>query len=171
MRLTEIAYNEKTSDKQTGSLRVVLRTSSFFEGQELAAPEILRGLKNVIASGSLIPILCVSAKTGVGFVELLDAIADFALAPGGLVRHGTSEDGADVEVTSSEDAPFVGQVFKTRMDPFVSKMSFIRVLSGKLTKDSMVRDMRTGKEVKVHQMLDAQGGQVEIVAFCSAKVR
>ncbi len=135
----------------------------YLEGQELAAPEVLRGLKNVIASGSLIPILCVSAKTGVGFLELLDAIADFALAPGERVRHGTSDDGTDVEVTSSEDAPFVAQVFKTRMDPFVSKMSFIRILSGKLTKDSMVRDMRTGKEVKVHQMLDAQGGQVETV--------
>ncbi len=135
----------------------------YLEGQELAAPEVLRGLKNVIASGSLIPILCVSAKTGVGILELLDAIADFALAPGERIRHGTSDDGADVEVTSSEDAPLVAQVFKTRIDPFVSKMSFIRVLSGKLTKDSMVRDMRTGKEVKVHQMLDAQGGQVEAV--------
>ena len=42
-------------------------------------------------------------------------------------------------------------------------MSFIRVLSGTLTKDSMVRDMRTGRGVKIHQLLDVQGGQVEAV--------
>ncbi len=121
------------------------------------------GLKKVFASGSLIPIFCVSAKTGVGVAELLDGVSDFALTPGESVRHGTADDGTNVEVGSSEDAPLVAQVFKTRIDPFVSKMSFIRVLSGRLTKDSMVKDMRTGKEVKIHQLLDAQGGQVEAV--------
>ena len=135
----------------------------YLEGQELAAHEVLSGLKRAIANGSLIPILCVSAKTGVGMIELLDAVSDFALTPGELVRHGKSDDGMEVEINSSEDAPLVAQVFKTRVDPFVSKMSFIRVLSGKLTKDSIVKDMRTGKEVKVHQLLDAQGGQVEAV--------
>ena len=42
-------------------------------------------------------------------------------------------------------------------------MSFIRVLSGKLTKDSTVKDMRTGRGVKIHQLLDVQGGQVESI--------
>ncbi|MEQ1826223.1 MAG: elongation factor G [Pirellula sp.] len=135
----------------------------YLDGKELAAHEVLSGVKKAIASGSLIPILCVSAKTGTGMMELLDAVSDFALTPGELVRHGKSDDGTDVEVGASDDAPLVAQVFKTRVDPFVSKMSFIRILSGKLTKDSMVRDMRTGKEVKVHQLLDAQGGHVEAV--------
>ncbi len=135
----------------------------YLEGEVLSADEVLGGVNKAIASGSLIPIFCASAKSGVGVPELMDAVADFALTPGELIRHGTSDGGGDVEVGSTDDAPFVAQVFKTRIDPFVSKMSFIRVLSGKLTKDSMVRDMRTGKDVKVHQMLDVQGGQVEPV--------
>lgn len=135
----------------------------YLEGAELTAAEVLAGVKRAIATGKLIPIVCLSAKSGIGVPELMDAITDFALTPGELVRHATTESGQDVEVTSAEEAPFVAQVFKTRIDPFVSKMSFIRVLSGKVTKDSTVRDMRTGRGIKLHQLLDVQGGQVEAV--------
>ena len=135
----------------------------YLEGETLTAEEVLRGIKQAIGSGTLIPIVCVSAKSGIGVAELMDAITDFALAPGELVRHATGHSGQDVEVTSSENAPFVAQVFKTRIDPFVSKMSFIRVISGKVTKDSTVRDMRTGRGIKLHQLLDVQGGAVEAV--------
>ncbi len=135
----------------------------YLEGETLSADEVLGGVNKAIASGSLIPIFCVSAKTGVGVPELMNAVADFALTPGELVRHATSDSGDDVEVNSSDDGPLVAQVFKTRIDPFVSKMSFIRVLSGRMTKDSMVKNMRTGKPVKVHQLLDVQGGQVESI--------
>lgn len=135
----------------------------YLDGQELTSDEVLGGVNKAIASGTLIPIVCTCAKSGIGVPELMDAIADFALTPGELVRHATAESGQDVEVNAGEDAPFVAQVFKTRIDPFVSKMSFIRVLSGKLTKDSVVKDMRTGRGVKIHQLLDVQGGQVEAV--------
>ena len=135
----------------------------YLEGEELKADEVLGGINKAIGSGTLIPIFCTSAKSGVGVAELMDALADFALTPGELVRHATVDGGQDVEISTSADAPLVAQVFKTRIDPFVSKMSFIRVLSGTLTKDSMVRDMRTGRGVKIHQLLDVQGGQVEAV--------
>lgn len=134
----------------------------YLEGEELKSDEVLGGINKAIASGTLIPIFCVSAKSGVGVPELMDAIADFALTPGELVRHAT-DGGKDVEIDTSPDAPLVAQVFKTRIDPFVSKMSFIRVLSGTMTKDSMVKDMRTGRGVRIHQLLDVQGGQVEAV--------
>ena len=135
----------------------------YLAGEELSADEVWGGVNKAIASGSLIPLFCVSAKSGVGVSELMDAIADFALTPSELVRHGTLDGLGDVEVASVEDAPLVAQVFKTRIDPFVSKMSFIRVLSGRLTKDSMVKDMRSGKPVKIHQLLDVQGEQVEAI--------
>lgn len=93
----------------------------------------------------------------------MDAIVDFALSPGELVRHARRASGEEVDVTSDEDAPLIAQVFKTRIDPFVSKMSFIRVFSGRLTKDSTVRDVRTGRGIKIHQLLDVQGGNVEAV--------
>ncbi|MDZ4684387.1 MAG: elongation factor G [Planctomycetaceae bacterium] len=135
----------------------------YLNGDELSAEAVLAGVSKAVAAGTLIPILCTCAKSGAGVPELMDAIADFALSPGELVRHGHRESGEEVDVGSSDEAPLIAQVFKTRIDPFVSKMSFIRVFSGKLTKDSTVRDLRTGKSVKVHQLLDVQGGQVESV--------
>ena len=135
----------------------------YLDGEVLTAEEVLIGVKRAFSSGALIPIVCMNAKSGIGVMEFMDAVADLALAPGELVRHATGEAGQDIEVNSIEDAPFVAQVFKTKIDPFVSKMSFIRVLSGKLTKDSTIRDMRTGRGVKLHQLLDVQGGHVESV--------
>lgn len=135
----------------------------YLEGEQLSADEVLGGVTKAITAGTLIPIFCVSARTGAGVPELMDAIVDFALSPGEMVRHAKTEAGKEIDVQPAEDAPLVAQVFKTRIDPFVSKMSFIRVFSGKLTKDSMVKDVRTGKPVKVHQLLDVQGGHVEAV--------
>ncbi len=135
----------------------------YLNGEELAADEVLGGATKAIATGTLIPILCVSAKTGGGIAELMDAIADFSLSPGELVRTAKTDAGKEAAVNAAEDGPLIAQVFKTRIDPFVSKMSFIRVFSGKLTKDSVVKDVRTGKGVKIHQLLDVQGGHVEPV--------
>jgi elongation factor G len=135
----------------------------YLNGEELSADEVLGGATKAIASGTLIPIFCASAKTGVGIPELMDAIVDFALCPGELVRTARTESGAEAPIKAAEDGPLVAQVFKTRIDPFVSKMSFIRVFSGKLTKDCVVKDVRTGKGVKIHQLLDVQGGHVEPV--------
>ena len=135
----------------------------YLDGQEISASQILVGIHNAISAGTLVPILCTCAKSGVGVPELMDAIADFGLEPGELVRHAQSASGEAHKLTSTQDAPLVAQVFKTKIDPFVSKLSFIRILSGKLTKDTMVRDARSGRGVKIHQILDVQGGQIEQV--------
>lgn len=135
----------------------------YLNGETLSADEVLGGATKAVATGTLIPIFCISAKTGVGIAELMDAIVDFGLSPGEMVRTAKTEAGADASVQAAEDGPLIAQVFKTRIDPFVSKMSFIRVFSGKLTKDSVVKDVRTGKGVKIHQLLDVQGGHVEPV--------
>ncbi len=135
----------------------------YLEGAELPADQVLAGVTKAVATGTLIPILFTSAKLDIGVAELMDAIADFGLTPGELVRQGTNAAGLEVPIGTSDESPLVAQVFKTRIDPFVSKMSFIRVFSGRLTKDSTVRDLRTGKGIKIHQLLDVNGGEVESV--------
>lgn len=135
----------------------------YLDGAEIAADQVLHGVTKAIAMGTLIPVFFTSARNDVGVAELMDAIADFGLSPGELVRHGTNSAGEEVDVPANDESPLVAQVFKTRIDPFVSKMSFLRVFSGKLTKDSNVRDLRTGRGVKIHQLLDIQGGQLEAI--------
>ncbi|MFQ5732440.1 MAG: elongation factor G [Planctomycetaceae bacterium] len=135
----------------------------FLEGEDLSPAEVAGAVGKAVAAGTLIPIFCTSSKTGVGVPEFLDALADVALPPTGLTRRAKSKDGEDVELRPDPAGPLVAQVFKTRIDPFVAKMSYIRVFSGTLSKDSSVNSSGTGKAMKISQLLEVQGGKQDAV--------
>jgi len=129
----------------------------YLEGETLSQAELSLGVMAAIASGTLIPIFCSSSKTDVGVDEFLDAMVDCSLAVSDVSRTATCG-GEDVVVDSAGD-DLVAQVFKTRIDPFVSKMSFIRVFSGTLKKDSNLHVSRLGKPVKMGQLLSVNGAE------------
>lgn len=133
----------------------------YLETETLSPEEISTGIGKAIASGTLIPIFCTSSKTDVGVTEFVDALARFALPPAAVTRNAIASDGSEVELSQTADAPLVAQIFKTRIDPFVAKMSYLRVFSGTLTKDASVTNTRTGKSLKISQLLEVQGGQQE----------
>jgi len=111
----------------------------------------------------LIPVLFMSAKSGVGVSEFMDAMSNYTLCPQDIKRMEQTKDGQSVILDPSPEQPFVAQVVKTRIDPFISKMSYLRVFSGKLKKDSTVVNVRSGKQIKLHQLLDVQGGKQDPV--------
>ena len=131
----------------------------YLEGEKLTPEEIAGGLSKAVAAGTLIPIVFVSAKTGVGIPELMDALARFALSPLELPRKAKNAAGQEVTIAPAPDGPLVAQVFKTRIDPLVAKMSFIRVFSGTLKKDMAIHASRAAKTIKVPQLLEMQGHQ------------
>ncbi|MCA9017976.1 MAG: elongation factor G, partial [Planctomycetaceae bacterium] len=135
----------------------------FFEGEEISAQELSANIPKAMAAGTLIPVLFMSAKTGVGVAEFMDAMSNYTLCPQDIQRMEQTKDGRSVMLDPSPDQPFVAQVIKTRIDPFISKMSYLRVFSGKLNKDSSVVNVRTGKPVRLNQLLDVQGGKQEPV--------
>ncbi len=139
----------------------------YLEGEELSAEEIAGGLTKAIAAGTLIPVLCASSKTGVGVPEFMDALADFALSPPERTRTALKGD-EEVALEQSPDGPLVAQVFKTRIDPFVAKMSFLRIYSGTLAKDSSVESSGTNRPVKISQLLEVQGASQEPVEQAAA---
>jgi elongation factor G len=133
----------------------------YFEGQEPTNEEIARLMVRAVASGTLIPIVCASAKTGVGMPELLEALALCCLPPSAIRRTGKKADGTEVEIVPDPAGPLVAQVFKTRVDPFVQKISFIRVYSGTLKKESAVPVVDQRKPVKIAQLLHMQAAESE----------
>ena len=133
----------------------------YLEGEALSPAELASGVSTAIASGTLIPIFCSSSKTDVGVDEFLGSLVSCSLAPADMAR-SASVDGEDVAIDVG-GGPLVAQVFKTRIDPFVSKMSFIRVFSGTLKKDSSVQVPRIGKAVKIGQLLSVNGAEQESV--------
>ncbi|MFK7778726.1 MAG: GTP-binding protein, partial [Gimesia sp.] len=131
----------------------------FFEGEKISVQELSANIPKAMAAGTLIPVLFMSAKSGVGVTEFMDAMSNYTLCPRDIKRMEHTNDGRSVILDQSPDQPFVAQVIKTRIDPFISKMSYLRVFSGKLMKNSSVVNVRTGKPIKLHQLLDVQGGK------------
>ena len=135
----------------------------FFEGDEISTQELSANIPKAMAAGTLIPVLFMSAKSGVGVSEFMDAMSNYTLCPQDIKRMEQTKDGQSVILDPSPEQPFVAQVVKTRIDPFISKMSYLRVFSGKLKKDSTVVNVRSGKQIKLHQLLDVQGGKQDPV--------
>jgi elongation factor G len=140
----------------------------YLGGEEVSEEEIIHGIGKAIGHGSLIPILFTSAKTGVGVQELSDALADYAPTPLDEEHHATGEGGKDIIVNPSPDEPFVAQVFKVRIDPFVGKLSYLRVFSGHISKDAIVQDHRNNKTIKLSTLLEVQGSKTEPVDYATS---
>jgi elongation factor G len=131
----------------------------YLEGAQLTPQEISAALSKSVAAGTLIPVFFTSTKTGIGVPELMDAIAEYALSPFELPRKATNGSGQEVTLTPDREGPLVAQVFKTRIDPFVARMSFIRLYSGTLKKDMSIHSSHVSKAIKVPQVMEMQGHQ------------
>jgi elongation factor G len=130
----------------------------YFEGAQPTDEEVSRLLVRAVAEGSLVPILCCSAKKDVGLAELLDALTLCSLPPDAIQRTGT-KNGEQVQISADPQGPLSGLVFKTRIDPFVQKLSFIRVFSGTLKKDAQIAASSARKGVKMGQLLQVQASE------------
>lgn len=101
----------------------------FFEGEEFTEEELQNGLKNALKSGDLKPILAGSALKSQGVDVVLDFLADYAPA---YVDKGEVKAG-DVALKTTDQESFSALVFKTVVDAFVGKISYVKVMSGTLT--------------------------------------
>ena len=138
-------------------------TERYFEGTPPTDEEISRLIVKAVAQGSLVPMVCVSGKTGVGLPELIDAMALCALPPDAVVRTAKNAAGEEVEVKADPAGPLVAQVFKTRIDPFVQKLSFVRVFSGTLKKDSTIPVVGVRKPVKLSTLFTVQAEETTAI--------
>ena len=117
----------------------------FFEGEPFTTEEIVRGMAAGVRSGQITPVLCGSAVNAQALDMLLYNLSVLLPGADAAAVVGETKDGEAVEVTADENAPLCAYVFKTVADPFVGKLSFIKVLSGKLTAASNVINARTGQ--------------------------
>jgi elongation factor G len=130
----------------------------YFEGELPTSDELSRLMVQSIAAGSLTPIVCVSTKQEVGVTELMDVLAQAALPPDAIARTAT-KDGDTITLKPDPAAPLAAQVFKTRIDPFVQKLSFLRVFSGTVKKDWTVLSPGTRKGIKLGPLLEVQANE------------
>ena len=129
----------------------------FFEGEPFTTEEIVQGMAAGVRTGQITPVFCGSAVNNQALDMLLYNMN--VLLPGAdtAAAVGETKDGEPVEVTADPDAPVCAYVFKTVADPFVGKLSFIKVLSGKLTATSNVVNARTGQPERLGKTLTVCG--------------
>ncbi len=134
----------------------------YFEGDVPSPQQLVELAAKGLAAGTLTPVVCVSAKKDIGLNELLDLLVSVSVPPTAMERSG-KKDGDTVTLSADAEAPLVAQVFRTRIDPFVQKLSFIRIITGTLKKDDTVATPEERKGMKVGQLLRVQGEKTEPV--------
>jgi elongation factor G len=141
----------------------------FFEGESFTPEEIARGLSAGIASGAIYPVFACSGLTTDGVDMLLDALADFAPSAAEFAGEiATDAAGNEKEIACDENGPLAAVCFKTVADPFVGKMSFIKVVSGKLTTEAPAYNARTGESERIGKLLSVKGGKQEDISALPA---
>ncbi len=132
----------------------------YFEGNMPSDADLARLVVKAVKEGTLIPIVCCSGKTGAGLTELLAALGQCGLSPNDHLQTGRQGD-KEVVIEPQADGPLVARVFKTRIDPFVQKLSFMRVYSGTMKRDQNLPCSTARKGVKMGQLLSVQGEETE----------
>ena len=135
----------------------------YFEGTPPTKDELSSLIVQAVSEGNLIPIVCCSAKSGTGLDELLDIIVSSCASPKQRKLAAQNDAGDEVEVTADSGGPLVAQVFKTRIDPFVQKLNFIRIFSGSLKKDQHVPATGVRKGIKMGQLLEVRAADTSPV--------
>lgn len=138
----------------------------YFEGEPFTEEEKLLGLKKGLAEGSLFPVLACSGYTTEGVDMLLDFIAKAAPAPGN--EYAIDENGEPTEVVCDPDGPLVAVCFKTIADPFIGKLNYFKVVSGRITGDVTAFNPRTGSAEKMGKLVYVRGVKQEDAEAISA---
>lgn len=129
----------------------------YFAGEEFTPEEIIEGLKKGVASGEICPVFAGIQQTGAAVPIMVDTLLQILpSAADAVCRFEDGEEKAFDE--NGENALFV---FKTIADPFVGKLSYFRVLSGKIKNDSRLINNRTGAEERLSKIMWLKGGKQE----------
>jgi elongation factor G len=114
----------------------------YLSGGELLQTDLLRGLRAGMQAGTIVPLYAGSALKNLGTVPLLNAIVDLLPSPDDRAQGrpfvGQDADGHETRRTATPEAPFSGVIFKTIIDPFVGRLSYVRIASGTLQTDSLL---------------------------------
>lgn len=129
----------------------------YLDGQELTLEEIRQGLREGMLTGRVCPVMCGSAANHLGIDKVLDRMIRYMPDASKTVMTGTDDKGEQKIV--SADRPFTGFVFKTTIDPFAGKMSFVRIFSGSLKEGDRLFNVTQEKEEKWGKMFTLVGKQ------------
>jgi len=127
----------------------------YLEGEEISVDELKAALRRAVIGSVAAPIFCGSSLKNKGVQAVLDAVIDYLPSPEDVPpvigTHPTT--GEEVQRLSEDDAPLSALVFKIVTDPYVGRLAYFRVYSGKITSGSMVYNSSKGKRERIGRLL------------------
>ncbi len=141
----------------------------YIEGHKPTPDELMKAIRKATLALQIVPMLCGSAFKNKGVQQLLDAIVDYLPAPIDVEAiKGHDEAGNEIERHPDEKEPFSALAFKIASDPYVGKLTFIRVYSGKIDAGSPVINSTRSSDERIGRMLLMHANKREEIASLSA---
>ena len=141
----------------------------FLEGEEFTPEEIILGVSQGVKDGTICPVFCGDAHNTFAIDQLLNSLV--WLAPTAADKSseiGVDVDGEPIEVSVNDNGAVAAIVFKTIADPFIGRLSYIKVVSGKVSSDAPLINMRTGEPERITKVLTVCGKKQTDCAYIGA---
>ena len=187
IRMKAIQYNESTqgadfeyidipadlvseADKSRNSLVEEVSTyddtlmEKYVNEEKISSEEIVSALKQGCLENAFVPTLCGSAFKNKGVQRVLDAVVAFLPSPFDIESTEASlvdNPEEKINIKNSDDAPFTALAFKIATDPFVGRLTYLRVYSGSLKKGSFCINSNTGKKERISRILQMHANKRE----------
>ncbi|UCF59759.1 MAG: elongation factor G [Anaerolineaceae bacterium] len=150
----------EVAERRTAMIEQIAETDEeltlrYLEGEEISNEELKAGIRRAVIAGKATLVYCGSALRNKGVQPLLDAIVDYLPSPIDIPDVVGFKPGSTEEITRppSDDAPLSALVFKIVSDPYVGRLAYFRVYSGKISKGASVYNSRKGKRERVGRLL------------------
>jgi elongation factor G len=141
--------------------------NKYLAGEELSLEELKTGLRKAVIASQIYPILCGSALKNKGVQFLLDAVVDYLPSPldiKEIIAHDVDDENKEVIIHADDSEPFAALAFKVMSDPFVGRLVFFRVYSGKLSSGSYVINAKTGERERISRIVRMHANEREEVS-------
>jgi len=137
--------------------------NKYLEGEELTEEEIRAGIRKATIAVEMIPVTCGSSYKNKGVQKLLDAVVDYLPSPLDIppIKGVAPDEETEVERPADDEGSFSALAFKIMADPFVGKLCFFRVYSGKLNSGSYVYNSTKGKRERIGRLLQMHANHRE----------
>lgn len=130
-------------------------TVKFLEGEEITVEELKAGLRRAVLAGAATPVFCGSSLRNKGVQAVLDAVVDYLPSPLDIPPVGAIDlnTGEEISLPADDSAPLSALVFKIVTDPYVGRLAYFRVYSGKVETGSTVLNSAKGKRERIGRMV------------------
>jgi elongation factor G len=130
-------------------------TEKFLMGEDISEAELVKALRAAVVASELYPVFCGSALKNKGVQQLLDGVNAYLPSPLDVpaIKGTDPKSGDEIERHPDDSEPFAALAFKIATDPFVGKLAFFRVYSGRLASGSYILNSSTGEKERIGRIL------------------